>query len=520
MPVCRTRTATICGGSPGRMPSRSPPWFLLFPVLSGTALTALLLTLFWPALLPVLAGVIVLNIGVRYATDRRIDALVVVFRQLAPVVAAGESLRFLQGADVEPLIGPLGSDVARLRRLKTIARWVSGDPLMVSFSGSALQQVFTEIANALYVYVNLFFLIEASGVFAGARDLRAHGPSLVRVVSAIGDVDAAQSVASYRAGRDDWTRPQFRAAGTPVLLGDIRHPLVADAVPNTMTIEPGRGLLVTGSNMSGKSTFLRTVGVTAALAQTIHTRLATRDQAPVLNLRSCVGQIRRPARRQELLTLSKSRSCSISSGRAEARRRTCSCSTSFSGARTRWNESPRGTRCCAELVTGRDGSAPHMVIAATHDGELVDSAARGTPPVISAPWLAATDSRSTTGSGRVPRPLETPSRCCASTARPSRCGLRRDDCRSARPSTPPGLGLTTRRRACRAGSTRVALLGFVLLRVAVDLLSGRRAETRSMLPIVNHGYVGGRPRRRTSESSCCQRVAAVDVEEEPVRRGE
>lgn len=224
------------------------PWFVLFPVLSGTALTALLLTLFWPALLPVLAGAIALNIAVRYATDRRIDALVGAFRQLAPVVAAGESLRFLEGPDVEPLIGPLGSDVAQLRRLKTIARWVSGDPLMLSFSGSALQHVITDTANALYAHVDLFFLIEATGVFAGARDLRAHGRSLVRVVSAIGEVDAALSVASYRAGRGDWTRPRFLAAGAPAVLADIRHPLVAGAVPNTTTIEPGHGLLVTGSN--------------------------------------------------------------------------------------------------------------------------------------------------------------------------------------------------------------------------------------------------------------------------------
>lgn len=266
------------------------PWFVLFPVLSGTALTALLLTLFWPTLLPVLAGAIALNIAVRYATDRRIDSLVGAFRQLAPVVATGESLSFLQGADVGPLIWPLGSDVARLRRLKTIARWVSGDPLMLSFSGSGLQHIITDIANALYAYVNLFFLIEASGVFAGARDLRAHGSSLVRVVSAIAEVDAALSVASYRACRDDWTRPRFPAAGAPAVLDGIRHPLVADAVPNTTTIEAGHHLLVTGSNMSGKSTFLRTVGVTTVLAQTIHTCLATRYEAPVLYVRSCVGR--------------------------------------------------------------------------------------------------------------------------------------------------------------------------------------------------------------------------------------
>jgi hypothetical protein len=347
------------------------PWFVLFPVLSGTALTALLLTLFRPALLPVLAGAIALNIAVRYATDRRIDALVGAFRQLAPVVAAGESLRFLQGADVEPLIGPLGSDVARLRRLKTISRWVSGDPLMLSFSGSVFQHIITDIANALYAYVNLFFLIEASGVFAGGRDLRAHGSSLVRVVSAIGEVDAALSVASWRAGRDDWTRPRFPAAGAPAVLADIRHPLVADAVPNTTTIEPGHGLLVTGSNMSGKSTFLRTIGVTTVLAQTIHTCLAARYEAPVLCVRSCVG------RSDDLLA-----GKSYYAVEVEVLLDLVRASRGTAPHLFLLDELFRGTNAVeriaaghavlCELVTGRDGPTPHVVIAATHDGELVD----------------------------------------------------------------------------------------------------------------------------------------------------
>ena len=41
--------------------------------------------------------------------------------------------------------------------------------------------------------------------------------------------------------------------------------------------------------MSGKSTFLRTAGVTAVLAQTIHTCLAEAYEAPVFTVRSCMG---------------------------------------------------------------------------------------------------------------------------------------------------------------------------------------------------------------------------------------
>ncbi len=50
----------------------------------------------------------------------------------------------------------------------------------------------------------------------------------------------------------------------------IAHPAIADAVGNDVTLVDG-GLLVTGSNMSGKSTFLRTLALNAICAQSIHT---------------------------------------------------------------------------------------------------------------------------------------------------------------------------------------------------------------------------------------------------------
>jgi len=95
---------------------------------------------------------------------------------------------------------------------------------------------------------------------------------------------------SFRVGTHHWTRPRFCQSGEPVLLKDIRHPLVRDAVPNSIRLVPPHGVFVTGSNMSGKSTWLRTVGVSAVRAQTISTCLATTYEAPVLKVRSCIGR--------------------------------------------------------------------------------------------------------------------------------------------------------------------------------------------------------------------------------------
>jgi DNA mismatch repair ATPase MutS len=61
-------------------------------------------------------------------------------------------------------------------------------------------------------------------------------------------------------------------------------------VPNSIELAPPHGVLVTGSNMSGKSTFLRTIAINVVLAQTINTCLADVYEAPIYQLRTCIGR--------------------------------------------------------------------------------------------------------------------------------------------------------------------------------------------------------------------------------------
>ena len=97
-------------------------------------------------------------------------------------------------------------------------------------------------------------------------------------------------MASYRATLGAWIQPEFARTDAVTAISDVRHPPIPDAIPNSVVLRPGHGALVTGSNMSGKSTFLRTVGVNAVLAQTINTCLAREYRAPVFDIRSCIGR--------------------------------------------------------------------------------------------------------------------------------------------------------------------------------------------------------------------------------------
>jgi len=86
---------------------------------------------------------------------------------------------------------------------------------------------------------------------------------------AIAELDGLASLATH-AARRDWTRPELTAERRlDVEAG--RHPVVegtTDFVPNDLRLDPDRGfLIVTGPNMSGKSTYMRQAALIQLLAQ-------------------------------------------------------------------------------------------------------------------------------------------------------------------------------------------------------------------------------------------------------------
>ena len=106
-------------------------------------------------------------------------------------------------------------------------------------------------------------------LFALERWRRAAGSRVRDWIAAIADLDALAALAAARRDNPDWAEPVF--ADTPVFSARaLGHPLIAAErrVANDVELgPPGTLLLVTGSNMSGKSTLLRSIGLNAVLAQ-------------------------------------------------------------------------------------------------------------------------------------------------------------------------------------------------------------------------------------------------------------
>ncbi len=96
-----------------------------------------------------------------------------------------------------------------------------------------------------------------------------------RLITVIGRIDSTISIACYRASLNTWCEPDLTGAAFETK--ELVHPLLRSPVANSISTDGY--VLLTGSNASGKSTFLRAAALAALMAQTIRTVCAASYRA-------------------------------------------------------------------------------------------------------------------------------------------------------------------------------------------------------------------------------------------------
>jgi MutS-like protein len=134
--------------------------------------------------------------------------------------------------------------------------------LLVSLLESRNNQFFAPLAAVLLWGSQCAWAIEAWR--------RVNGPALQGWISAAGEFEALASIAGYAFERPADVFPELTDSGRAFEGEALAHPLIpaSRVVANDVRLDDAtRVLVISGSNMSGKSTLLRTVGIAAVLAQ-------------------------------------------------------------------------------------------------------------------------------------------------------------------------------------------------------------------------------------------------------------
>ncbi|MDR1961544.1 MAG: mannonate oxidoreductase [Gracilibacteraceae bacterium] len=244
--------------------ARRAPWprplafcFWALPAITLAALAAALTGLI--SYLP-FAVCFLLQLILRLAGGKPLNAL------LAPLAAFRRGLRHV--APLLTLIEREEFDSTYLRELREPLVAKGGAARAIAALASVEDMTAWRFQPIAYFFITGLLMWD----FHAARRLMAwqsrHSADLAPWLAAIGEMEALISLATIGFARDSFCFPDLAAAETPCLrMEELVHPLLkeSEAVPNSLTLAPGV-CVVTGSNMSGKTTFLRGIGLALVLA--------------------------------------------------------------------------------------------------------------------------------------------------------------------------------------------------------------------------------------------------------------
>lgn len=136
--------------------------------------------------------------------------------------------------------------------------------------------------------LNIFFLWDFKFVMKIIAWKSRYEANILDAFDVIAEFEALNSLAVLKRNNPTWTMPELLSdtISGKILATEVAHPLIPEkqSIANDYTNECHHIALITGSNMAGKSTFLRTIGINAVLAYAGAVTCASVFRLPIYNL--------------------------------------------------------------------------------------------------------------------------------------------------------------------------------------------------------------------------------------------
>lgn len=136
-------------------------------------------------------------------------------------------------------------------------------------SFNAFFSIFYTTENYFLEMIKVIFLGEPIAFYSLFNLLKKHSVELARIYEVVGYLDSLMAIASYRESIGSYCTPELTLGARNISFKNLKHPLINECVENSLTTQ--KSIIITGSNASGKSTFLKKMSINALFAQTICT---------------------------------------------------------------------------------------------------------------------------------------------------------------------------------------------------------------------------------------------------------
>ncbi len=238
----------------------------------GFAVVCIFASFWYPAMLAALIIPAAVNAIIHYWNKGNILNNEKSFRQLDQLINVVEKLtvvlRERPGAS------------APVNELQGLSKFRDNMWLLGRSSDGSLKDELAQLGTYLVELLKSFTLIEVFSFFRIAGLVESKRRSIQHLFDYVGEVDAQIATASLRS-QCKTCKPTIISRSKACSIVNGYHPLIKGCVPNSLEIN-SRGVMITGSNMSGKTTFLRTLIINSVLGQSIFTCFADEFATPML----------------------------------------------------------------------------------------------------------------------------------------------------------------------------------------------------------------------------------------------
>ena len=260
--------------------------FLLVPLMSmyirfsWIAIIGLIISMFIvPTLVSfmVLIALIIGNIALHFGTRTKISSYTRSLPQLIILHSVAKRLSKKLTLENDEQLRISLNQLAGLNRTLRMVNFeskIAGNPDNFSF--------------AVYKFIKMLFLLEPLMFISSVKRINKYRKDIEVLYKYVAEIDMLIAIQSVRVGLPHYSKPVFYTENQKMDLDDMYHPLIYNCVPNSIHTRTDEGVLITGSNMSGKTTFIRSIAINTLLAQSIYTTCTTSYKAPLLRIQTSI----------------------------------------------------------------------------------------------------------------------------------------------------------------------------------------------------------------------------------------
>lgn len=244
----------------------------------GLILVSILLMAFAPKVgAPVFVAAIVFNLVQYYRSKAKVENYFQCIYYICALLKCADEITQIKEPQLEEYMKELRGINKSMGRIRVTVRLIRSGQ---SAGGS--------LGDIIMDYIRMLFHVDLIAFYAILKDVKGNLDKIDRLLEVLGQLECGIAIASFRKALPYYSCPVLVKQAEPVYHGaDLYHPLIEEPVTNSIAAEGG--VLITGSNASGKSTFLKTAAINAVLAQSVYTVTASAYRANYFKILSSMA---------------------------------------------------------------------------------------------------------------------------------------------------------------------------------------------------------------------------------------